>query len=106
MVYCIIIGLMKNPKFTVTGKISLFKRHEDGTYFLMIVHRTQKGEYFSYPAKYKGELPKVLEKELMASPVIRGEGVLASVEKDGAIEIRLLLQSFDVLKPLVYQSAS
>lgn len=92
---------MKAPKFTLTGKISLFKKHEDGTSFFMIVHRTPKGEYFSYPAKYIGDLPENITEILQTSPVIRAEGQLLSVPDDnGEITLRLVLQSFDILQPI------
>jgi len=92
---------MKTPKFELTGKISLFKKHEDGTAFFMIVHRTSKGEYFSYPAKYTNKLPENISEILETSPVIRAEGHVLSVPNaDGVIQLSLLLQSFDILHPV------
>jgi len=90
---------MKTPRFTITGKISHITKHDDG-YFMLLVHKTKNGEYFTYPAKYKGELPLMIEKELKKLPVIYAEGKILSVEEDGLLGMRLYINSFHVLKAL------
>lgn len=92
---------MNTPKFTLTGKVNYFQKHEDGTYFMLLVHRTTSDEFFSYPIRYKGILPEILEQEFQDKPVIHAEGKLISCDENGKIGVRLYLTSFHILKAVV-----
>ena len=92
---------MNTPKFTLTGKVNYFQKHEDGTYFMLLVHRTSNNEFFSYPVRYKGELPDMLETEFQDKPVISAEGKLLSHEDNGKIVVKMYLTSFHILKAIL-----